>query len=228
PLPVSAWPPAIVRPEMDTASPASTWNTRERLPPLTISWSAPGPLIFRSSVMSSSPPVRAMVPISPSSKTMVSAPAWALAWPTAARSEPSPPSARVVTWNAAGTTRASSDSRPSRARAGFRTAAAGRPRPRNHFETERRTDISDLQGEEGTRRANTRRSAPPARQAAARRGRLGLERLDVSGLFGSPLGRGVSRASRSEQLADETRAGGDLDALVEEVAEQLGPRGVGV
>src|SRR5262249_50713852 len=62
------------------------------------------------------PPVRAIVPVSLSSKTMVSAPAWALAWATAARSEPAPLSARVVTWNTAGTMRPSSASRPGRKR----------------------------------------------------------------------------------------------------------------
>src|SRR5262249_52966237 len=36
------------------------------------------------------------------------------------------------------------------------------------------------------------------------------------------------RVCRAEQLADEARAGGDLDALTDEVAEQLDPRGVGV
>src|SRR5262245_57619227 len=110
PLPVPALPPAIVRPEMDTASPASTWKTRERLLPLTVNLSAPGPLIFTASVRSSSPPVRAIVPVSPLSKTMVSAPAGALAWATAARSEPAPASARVVTWNVDGTMRSPSAS----------------------------------------------------------------------------------------------------------------------
>src|SRR5215468_6439065 len=159
PLPAPALPPAIVRPEMDTVAPASTWKTRERLPPLTVSLSAPGPLIFRPSVMSSSPPVRAMVPVSPSPKTMVSGPAWALAWATAARSEPAPASARVVTWNVDGTMRASSDSSPSRARDCLRTAAAGRPRPRNHFETEQKTDITYLHNDQETRSPDT----PPVR-----------------------------------------------------------------
>src|SRR5262249_11045500 len=90
----------------------------------------------------------------------MSAPGWALAWATAARSEPAPPSARVVTWNVDGTMRASSASSPSRARAGFRTGAAGRPRPRNHFEPERKTDISHLQAEAGTRAPDTRPGTP--------------------------------------------------------------------
>src|SRR5215468_2355684 len=107
---VPALPPAIVRPEMDTVSPASTWKTRERLLPLTVSLAAPGPVIARSPVMSSSPPVRAIVPVSPESKTMVSAPGWASAWATAARSEPAPLSARVVTWNVDGTMRSPSAS----------------------------------------------------------------------------------------------------------------------
>src|SRR5262249_52049895 len=166
PLPVPALPPAIVRPERDTVSPASTLKTRERLLPLTVSLSAPGPLIFTSSVRSSWPLVRAIVPVSPSSKTMLSAPGWALAWATAARSEPAPPSARVVTWNTAGTSRRPSAPSPSRARAGFRTGDTGRPRPRNHFETERRTDISNLQGE-GRNRRSPRKQRPGAGAPAA-------------------------------------------------------------
>src|SRR5262245_27302084 len=182
---VPALPPAIVRPEMDTVSPASTWKTRERLLPLTVSLAAPGPVIARSPVMSSSPPVRAMVPVSPAWKSMTSAPGWALARATAARSEPAPLSARVVTWNVDGTMRASSDSSPSRARAGFRTTAAGRPRPRNHFETELRMDISYLQGEEGARRArgnNTRVVGAPAAPGSGRGG-------DVAGHAPAPRSR---------------------------------------
>src|SRR5262245_53964818 len=110
PLPVPALPPAIVRPEMDTVRPDSTLRTREVWLPLTVSRSAPGPLIFRSSVTSSSPLVRAIVPVSPGWKMMMSAPAWALAWARAARSEPGPPSARVVTWKADGTMRSDSHS----------------------------------------------------------------------------------------------------------------------
>src|SRR5262249_27943558 len=110
PLPAPALPPAIVRPEMDIVSPASTWKTRERLLPLTVSLAAPGPLIARSPVMSNSPPVRAIVPVSPESKAMVSAPGWALARATAARSEPGPASARVVTWKVEATMRSPSAS----------------------------------------------------------------------------------------------------------------------
>src|SRR5262245_33765087 len=113
---VPALPPAIVRPEMDTASPASTLKTRERLLPLTVSLAAPGPVIARSPVMSSSPPVRAIVPVSPESKAMVSAPGWALARATAARSEPAPLSARVGTRKVEGTMRSSSAARPGRKR----------------------------------------------------------------------------------------------------------------
>src|SRR5262249_16855304 len=89
----------------------STLKTRETLLPLTVSLSAPGPVILTASVMSSSPPLRAIMPDSPSSKTMASAPAWAVAWATAARSEPAPPSARVVTWNVEGTMRSPSASK---------------------------------------------------------------------------------------------------------------------
>src|SRR5262249_29131789 len=59
PLRVPALLPATVRPEMDTVSPGSTLKTREVWLPLTVSRSAPGPLIFTSSVTSSSPPVGA-------------------------------------------------------------------------------------------------------------------------------------------------------------------------
>jgi hypothetical protein len=54
-------------------------NTREFLLPLTVSSAAPGPVIVRLSVMSSWPPVRTMVPVSPGWKTMLSVPRWALA-----------------------------------------------------------------------------------------------------------------------------------------------------
>src|SRR5262249_44879739 len=180
PLPVPALPPAIVSPERDTVSPASTWKTRERLPPLTVSLAAPGPSIFRSSVMSISPLVRAMVPVSPSLKTMVSAPGWALAWATAARSEPSPLSAKVVTSKTDGTMRPSSDSRPSRARAGFGTAAAGRPRRRSHFETGLRTGIITLpvEGTDGARGNNAR--GPRLRRPP--RNTVGLNHLLGQGL----------------------------------------------
>jgi hypothetical protein len=145
PKPVPALPPVIVRPDRDTSSPASTLKTRERLLPLTVSLSVPGQLIFRPSVMSSSPPVRAMVPVSPSSKTMVSAPAWALAWATAARSVPGPLSARVVTWKVDGTMRPSSDSNPSRACADRRGRdAARRPLSRNHFDKRLILDIANV------------------------------------------------------------------------------------
>ena len=96
PFSLPALPPAIVRPEIFTVSPASTVKMREVLLPLTVSLSAPGPVIVRSCVMvGSSVPFRRMVPVT--WKLMLSAPAWVLAWVMAVRSEPATPSIRVVT-----------------------------------------------------------------------------------------------------------------------------------
>jgi hypothetical protein len=117
PFPLPALPPAIVRPEIFTVSPASTLKIREVLLPLTVSLSAPGPLMARSSVMSSSPPIRAIVPVSPGWKVMVSAPAWLLAWVMTSRSEPATPSASVVTWKTVGTTRSDRHSKAGTKRA---------------------------------------------------------------------------------------------------------------
>jgi hypothetical protein len=76
-----------------------TWKTRVALPPLTVSWLAFRPSIVRSSVTLSSPPalLRVMVPFNPLANWMTSAPGWVLAAVIAARSDPGPLSARLVT-----------------------------------------------------------------------------------------------------------------------------------
>ncbi len=86
--------------------PALTSKTRVVPPPLTVIWLAPGPLTVRSSVMAISL-ASVMVPCSPLAKSTLSAPGWALAWPTAHRSEPVPLSARLVTVKVLGTVRSS-------------------------------------------------------------------------------------------------------------------------
>src|SRR5262249_44520004 len=47
PLPVPALPPAIVRPEMDTVSPASAGQTREAVPPPTVNGAAAGAVVVQ-------------------------------------------------------------------------------------------------------------------------------------------------------------------------------------
>src|SRR5262249_11000312 len=156
-----------------------------------------------------------------------SAPAWALARVSAARSEPGPASARVVTWNAAGTRRRSSASSPSRARASLRTGAAGRPRPRNHFETERRRGMSNLRAEEGTRRAGDhghggrgpgRPSGANMRQDTSGRGTVPRNEavsvgLAVDAVGGEPGRRpGTVDSTRADSVTSGTRPvhGGEL------------------
>src|SRR5436305_1181412 len=84
--------------------------------PVKVSWLAPGPLIVRSSVMLNSPLalVRVMVPFNPPANLMTSAPGVVLAAVIAARSEPEPLSARLVTVKVLGTVRSSSTSRRGR------------------------------------------------------------------------------------------------------------------
>src|SRR5262245_204362 len=102
------------------------WKTRWALLPLTVNRPAPGPLTTRSSVISSSALVRPMVPCSPGAKLTTSGPGCALALAIAWRSEPAPPSARLVTVKALGTVRSSRASSRGLGRAAGRQGAARR------------------------------------------------------------------------------------------------------
>ena len=64
-------------------------------------FAAPGPLMVRASVTVRPPPVRSMSPVTSELKTIVSAPAAALASFTAWRRLPAPASAWFVTWKVA-------------------------------------------------------------------------------------------------------------------------------
>ena len=123
-------PRVTVSPSISTAAPALIRKTRLRSLPLTASRFAPGPSIRTSSVMRSSPLVRATVPRSPCAKSTTSAPGLVLAAVTAARSDPAPASARFQTVKVAGTVRSSSGRTPSRAAAArFRARVGGGPLP---------------------------------------------------------------------------------------------------
>jgi hypothetical protein len=119
-------PPVIISPEMDAVTSASTWNTRLSPPPLTVTPAA-GPVIVAVptvSLNSSWVPARVIVCgvlNTPLSKSIVSSPACAFAWPTAQRRLPALPSSRVLrTANVDGTQRPSSPSTPRRTRGGPR------------------------------------------------------------------------------------------------------------
>ena len=87
---------------------ALTRRIREVLPPLTMTWLITGPWRSTSSVMASWPEVSVMVPLTPVSNWMISAPAWLLASRIACRSEPAPLSPVLITVNGESTPRSSS------------------------------------------------------------------------------------------------------------------------
>jgi hypothetical protein len=60
----------IVRASISAVTPAAMAKTRLVSLPLTAIWLAPGPVMVRSLEMSSSPPVRAMVPWRPGAKSI--------------------------------------------------------------------------------------------------------------------------------------------------------------
>src|SRR5262245_18593409 len=97
PAPSTARPWATVSRLRDTVVPLLMCKTRSASLPLMVSRLTPGPLISRSSVMSSWPEARAMVPANPGAKAMSSAPGRALASRIACRSEPAPLSPRFRT-----------------------------------------------------------------------------------------------------------------------------------
>src|SRR5262245_21281499 len=99
PLPATL-PPVIVRPEMLTfKTPVPEMlNTRTALLPLTVTDDAPGPVMVTLSEIVGRVLASVIVPVRPDWKTIVSGtPAEALAVVIAARNEPVPESARVVT-----------------------------------------------------------------------------------------------------------------------------------
>src|SRR5207248_2107831 len=100
-----ARPSLIVIPAMVAVTPPLISKTRLALLPLMVRRLAPGPSMVRSSVMLSSPLVRAMVPVV--AKLIASAPGLALAAATAPRSESGPPSRRLSTVKVLGRQRSS-------------------------------------------------------------------------------------------------------------------------
>jgi hypothetical protein len=108
PPPAGARPPLTVRPEIVTSAEVME-KTRLRPPASTSRRAAPGPWIVTLRSSASSPQVRRMVwPFSRLANWIVS-PAWAAA--TAARSDPCPSSATVLTVSVLGRARPSSNSR---------------------------------------------------------------------------------------------------------------------
>src|SRR5262249_43536513 len=129
-------PLAIVRPLIarSVALPLA-WKTRVVLPPLTVTWVAPGPLMVRSFVTVSSL-ARVMVPFRPGANLMRSAPAVALAAVIAAAREFGPLGSRFLTVKVLGTVRSSSTSRrgtKGRRGATLRRGCRARPRPERPF-----------------------------------------------------------------------------------------------
>ncbi len=110
-------PDMSVNPEIDTvmrvlsSPPPSTRKIRDESLPLTVSWSAPGPLIVISVVITNCPLVRMIVPVTPEAKLIASGPEFASAARTAPRSEPAPLSARLRTVKVLGKVRPSKTSR---------------------------------------------------------------------------------------------------------------------
>src|SRR5262245_41592287 len=118
PPPKSILPLAMVRPEKMKlcVPPEVRLKTCEAWLPLTVSRSAPGPLIVRSWLTKSWPLVRLMVPFSPDWKLIRSGTAVLLASRTAWRSEPGPASFRLMTVKVAGARRSSRAAREKRGR----------------------------------------------------------------------------------------------------------------
>src|SRR5262245_41704492 len=106
PPPWSARPSMMLRWSRVTLAPLLMEKTR--LTPLPLTLRSLRPWIARLSVMDSSPLERAMAPLSPPWKAMVSAPGLALAAVIAARNEPAPASPRLRTLNVLGRLRSSS------------------------------------------------------------------------------------------------------------------------
>ena len=102
----SALPPVIVRLLMVAF--ALTEKTRDALLPLTVTTPAPGPWRSTESVMSSSPEVSVMVPVTPEANWMMLAPRLALESTIACRREPAPLSSVLITVNVESTRRSSS------------------------------------------------------------------------------------------------------------------------
>src|SRR5262245_21098379 len=182
-----------------------TWKTRVVLPPLTVNLFAFGPSIVRSSVTLSSL-ARVMVPLSPPANLMTSAPAPALAAVIAARSEPSPPSARFVTVNVLGKARPSRAS--SRGRNRWRSAAlplGPLSRAADGIPSQGQSNMVGLLHNRAWGRMT--RPAVLARRPSAGRGLAGEGGASQPGLTGRVGFRGVSRVALSPGAVAGSRPG---------------------